>query len=180
MRPARRRKQKAAVPPVCAPAREPSLRGGDSTASPTVLIESQLASSSEPVLGLYLHVAYMTFMSTYEERVGRGEVSPAVIGVLALLAQHPGMSQADLARLSGIKRATVGATIARAMASGFVRRVDSSVDARRYSLYLSSRGEQMLVKLRQRIPEHERHAAGRLSFQERLQLRSLLDKLVYG
>ena len=180
MRPARRRTQKVAAPLACAPSRKPPFDGAASKASPTVLIESQLATSSEPVLGLYLHVAYMTFMSTYEERVGRGEVSPAIIGVLALLAQRPGMSQADLARLSGIKRATVGVTVARAIASGFVKRVDSSVDARRYSLHLSSRGEQMLVKLRQRIPEHERHAAGRLSFQERLQLRSLLDKLVYG
>ncbi len=180
MRRARRRTPKVAEPPACAPSRESISDAAASHASPTVLIESQLATSSEPVLGLYLHVAYMAFMSTYEERVGRGEVSPAVIGTLALLAQRPGMSQADLARLSGIKRATVGVTVARAMASGFVRRVDSSVDARRYSLHLSSRGEQMLAKLRQRIPEHERHAAGRLSFQERLQLRSLLDKLVYG
>jgi hypothetical protein len=28
------------------------------------------------VLGLYLHVAYMTFMATFEERVGRGEITP--------------------------------------------------------------------------------------------------------
>jgi len=41
------------------------------------MIESQLARRSEPVLGLYLNVAYMTFMSTFEERVGRGEITLA-------------------------------------------------------------------------------------------------------
>lgn len=148
--------------------------------SPTALIESQIAGASEPVLGLYLHVAYMSFMSTYEEHVGRGEITPNVIGVLALLAQRPGMSQADLARLSGLERATVGVTVARAMAAGFVRRTDSSHDARRYSLYITAQGEQMLVKLRQRIPAHERQAARRLTVSERRQLRGLLDKLVYG
>jgi DNA-binding MarR family transcriptional regulator len=125
-------------------------------------------------------VAYMYFMSTYEAQVGRGEITPNVIGVLALLAQRPGMSQADLARLSGLERATVGMTVGRAMTSGFVKRTDSSHDARRYALYITALGEQMLVKLRQRIPAHERQAARRLSLNERQQLRGLLNKLVYG
>lgn len=132
------------------------------------------------MLGLYLHVAYMTFMATFEERVGRGEITPTVIGVLALLAGQPGMSQAELARLAGIGRVTAGATVARAIAAGFVRRTDSSDDARRYSLFLTTRGERMLAKVRQRIPQHERHAGSRLDSSERLQLRALLDKLVYG
>jgi DNA-binding MarR family transcriptional regulator len=146
----------------------------------TALIESQLLTGPEPVLGVYLHVAYMTFMSTYEEVVGRGEITPNMIGVLSLLAQRSGMSQAELARLFGVERATMGAIVARAMEAGFVMRKDSNGDARRYSLYLTSRGEQMLVKLRQRIPEHEKQAAGRLTLSERQQLRALLDKLVYG
>jgi DNA-binding MarR family transcriptional regulator len=132
------------------------------------------------VLGLYLHTAYNFFMSTYEEGVGRGEITPNVIGVLGILALQPGLSQADLARLIGLERSTIGVTVARAIASGFVKRTDSGADARRYSLFLTRRGEQMLVKLRQRIPEHERRAAGRLTLDERLQLRALLDKLVYG
>src|SRR5579872_866450 len=180
MRRARRRTPKVAEPPACAPSRESISDAAASHASPTVLIESQLASSSEPVLGLYLHVAYMTFMSTFEERVGRGEITPTVIGVLALLAERPGLSQAELARLARIGRMTAGTTVARAISSGFVRRTDSSDDARRYSLFLTTQGAQMLAKVRQRIPEHERHAGSRLSLAERRQLRALLDKLVYG
>jgi DNA-binding MarR family transcriptional regulator len=142
------------------------------------LIESELTNGSEPVLGLYLHVAYQAFMSTYEERVGHGEIAPNVIGVLAILARQPGLSQAALARVIGLERATVGVTVARALDSGFVRRTHA--DARRYALHLTKRGEQMLTKLRRRIPLHEKRAAGRLSPAERIQLRELLDKLVYG
>jgi DNA-binding MarR family transcriptional regulator len=144
------------------------------------LIESQLTDGSEPVLGLYLHTAYYAFMATYESRVGRGEITPSVIGVLALLALRPGMSQAELARLMGLERATVGVLVARAIDARFVRRTASNKDARRYSLQLTTFGEQMLAKLRQRIPDHESHAAGRLTLGERVQLRALLDKLVYG
>ncbi len=127
-----------------------------------------------------MHVAYYAFMSTYENRVGRGEISPNVIGVLALLSLRPGISQAELARLIGLERATVGVIVARAIEGGFVRRTASNKDARRYSLHLTAGGEQMLAKVRQRIPEHEKYAAGRLTAGERLQLRALLDKLVYG
>jgi DNA-binding MarR family transcriptional regulator len=98
--------------------------------------------------------------------VGRGEITPTVIGVLALLAERPGLSQAELARLARIGRMTAGTTVARAISSGFVRRTDWSDDARRYSLFLTTQGEQMLAKVRQRIPEHERHAGRRLSLTE--------------
>ncbi len=181
MRPTRRKTTMAInSPSACSPSRKRAARAAGSNLSTTALIESQLVTGPEPVLGVYLHVAYMTFMSTYEEAVGRGEVTPNMIGVLSLLAQRSGMSQAELARSFGIERATMGAIVARAMDAGFVTRKDSSGDARRYSLSLTSRGEQMLVKLRQRIPEHEKQAAGRLTLGERQQLRALLDKLVYG
>ena len=89
--------------------------------SPTAIIESQLSEPDEPVLGLYLHVAYHCFMTSFAD-VGRGEITPNLIGVLALLATRPGMSQAEMARLIGLERATVGIQVARAISSGFVRR----------------------------------------------------------
>jgi DNA-binding MarR family transcriptional regulator len=112
--------------------------------------------------------------------VGRGEITPNLIGVLALIATRPGMSQADLARLIGLERATVGVQVARAISSGFVRRDDASRDGRSYALYLTRKGEAMLTKLRKRIPLHERTAAAHLTGPERLKLRKLLDKLVFG
>jgi len=180
MRPARRKAKSFPAPAASLSSNRPPAPAAESNPSPTALIESQLTDGSGPVLGLYLHSAYYSFMATYESRVGRGEITPSVIGILALLALRPGMSQAELARLIGLERATVGVIVARAIEAGFVRRTESNKDARRYSLHLTRAGEQMLAKLRQRISEHERHAAGRLTPDERLQLRALLDKLVYG
>jgi DNA-binding MarR family transcriptional regulator len=146
--------------------------------SPTAIIESQLTAPEEPVLGLYLHVAHHYFMTSFH-LVGKGEITPNLIGVLALLSTHPGMSQAELARMVGLERATVGIQVARAVAAGFVKR-DNQQGRRQYALHLTRRGKEMLTKLRRRIPEHERLAGGRLSPKERKQLRELLDKLVYG
>jgi DNA-binding MarR family transcriptional regulator len=146
----------------------------------TAVIEAQLSPDGEPVLGLYLHVAYLTVMSSFGRKVGHGQVTPAIIGVIAMLAERPGINQAELARLIGLERATVGTTVARAMAAGFVVRDDAHGDARSYSLSLSPRGEKMLATIRQRIAEHEKAAGAHLTAGERRTLRTLLHKLVYG
>jgi DNA-binding MarR family transcriptional regulator len=144
------------------------------------MIESQLSPEGEPVLGLYLHIAYHRVMSSFGRKVGRGEITPAIIGVIAMLAERPGISQATLARLMGLERATVGTTVARAIAAGLVVRQDAHGDARSYALSLSPRGERMLLALRRRIAAHETAAGAHLSRDERRALRALLHKLVYG
>jgi DNA-binding MarR family transcriptional regulator len=154
-----------------APARAPS---------PTAMIEAELSPTGEPVIGLYLHVAYMCVMSTFAAQIGRGQITPNLIGVLALLNRHPGTNQAELARIIGLERATVGQQVSRAEEKGFVRRDRSQQDGRSYALYLTSRGEAVLQALRQRIPPHERTVGAKLTLAERKQLRLLLDKLVYG
>ena len=149
-------------------------------APPAAIIEAQLSPDGEPVIGLYLHIAYHRVMSTFGRKVGRGEVTPAIIGVVAMLAERPGISQAMLARLIGLERATVGATVARAIAAGLVVRQDAHGDARSYALSLSPRGERMLRTLRRRVSRHEAAAGRHLSADERRALRALLHKLVYG
>ena len=144
------------------------------------MIEAELSPTDEPVLGLYLHVAYMTVMASFGARVGKGEITPNLIGVLALLHQRPGMSQAEYARLVGLERATVGVQIARAISKGLVRRDDSRQDGRSYALFITARGQQVLNMLRRRIRIHETRVGAGLTKQERFRLRALLNKLVYG
>ena len=93
----------------------------DTTAPPpATVIEAQLSPHGDPVLGLYLHIAYHRVMSTFTRKVGHGQVTPAIIGVITMLAEHPGISQARLARLIGLERATIGTTVVRAIEAGFV------------------------------------------------------------
>jgi len=150
------------------------------TPSPTAMIEEQLSPGGEPVLGLYLHVAYMAVIATFAGQVGQGEITPNLIGVLALVARAPGTNQAELARLIGLEKATIGQQVSRAIDLGLVRREHSPVDKRSYTLRLTPQGEAMLKTLRKRIPPHEKMIGRRLSPAERRLLRGLLDKLVYG
>jgi DNA-binding MarR family transcriptional regulator len=144
------------------------------------MIEAELDPTGRPVLGLYLHVAYMRVIATFASGVGQGEITPNLIGVLALVHRQPGMNQAELARLIGVERATLGEQVSRAVTQGFVRRERSPRDSRSYALHLTPRGATMLRNLRKRIPSHEQEVGRNLSLEERKQLRALLDKLAYG
>ncbi|HXR90953.1 MAG TPA: MarR family winged helix-turn-helix transcriptional regulator [Steroidobacteraceae bacterium] len=139
-----------------------------------------MSPTGEPVLGLYLHVAYMMLMSSFEARVGQGEITPNLIGALALVRRIPGTNQATLARMIGIERVTAGEQVSRLVHKGFLRRETSPHDARSYALYITPAGQRMLDKLRERIPGHERDVGARLTLAQRRQLRTLLDKFVYG
>lgn len=162
------------------PAKRSRLRDHRHAPTSAAVIEAQLSPQGEPVLGLYLHIAYHKVMSTFSRKVGRGQVTPAIIGVITTLAEHPGISQARLARLIGLERATIGSTVGRAIEAGFVVRTDAHGDARSYALSLSPRGERMLRTLRQRIATHEEAAGAHLTPGERRALRALLHKLLYG
>ena len=163
------------------PSARRSRRGADThLPPPAAVIEAQLSPRGDPVLGLYLHITYHKVMSTFSRTVGHGQVTPAIIGVITTLAEHPGVSQARLARLIGLERATIGSTVGRAIDAGFVVRTDAHGDARSYALSLSPRGERMLRTLRRRIAEHEKAAGAHLTPGERRALRALLHKLLYG
>src|SRR6187402_1776664 len=149
-------------------------QGHSSGISPTAMIEHQLSPQGEPVLGLFLHVAYHRVMASFGRKVGCGEVTPAIIGVVAMLAECPGISQATLARRIGLERATIGTTVARAIAGGLVVRRDAHGDARSYALSLSAAGERTLRTLRRRIATHEGTTSTHLSVAERRTLRHLL------
>lgn len=149
-----------------------------SRVSPLSMIEAELDPSGNPVLGLYLHVAYVMLMSTFADKVGHGEITPNLIGALALVRRNPGTTQSALARVIGIERATAGEQVSRLIERGFLRR--DSRDGRSYALYITPQGERMLEKLRERVPPHEKQVGARLTLAERKQLRALLDKFVYG
>jgi len=141
-------------------------------------IESVLGSGSQPVLGLYLHTVHNHLIKGLSRDRRFKKILPHLIGTPALLAKYPGLSQTELASLLGAERATAGLQVAQCIEKGWVRRVDSSQDGRRYELYITKKGQRMLEVVRSVIPAHEAEFAGALSAAERKTLRELLTKLI--
>jgi hypothetical protein len=145
------------------------------------MIETQLSPEGEPVLGLYLHVAYHRVMASFGRKVGHGEVTPAIIGAVALIAEYPGYQsgdtgQTDRPRARDDRHDCRTGHQRRASWRGGTRTATPGV----ITLSLTSSGQRMLRTLRRRIAAHEAAAGAHLSAEERRTLRALLHKLVYG
>ena len=144
------------------------------------VIESILSPSGEPVLGLFLHTVHILLMNSVSRDPRFRHIMPHLMGTPALLAKFPGLSQIELGALLGTTRATAGLQVAQCIRLGFVRRVVSSHDGRRYELFITSKGRKYLDAAVKVVHAHEQEFGQALSTAERQTLRSLLLKLIAG
>lgn len=143
-------------------------------------IESMLGKGNDPVLGLYLHTVHILLIKSLGRNPRFRSIMPHLIGTPAILSKHPGLSQIELAALLGTERATAGLQVAQCLKHGFVRRVASRTDRRRYELFVTPKGLRLLADAREVIPEHEDLFFGSLTAGERNTLRRLLLQLIAG
>ena len=160
--PHRRRKPGAAAPP------EDRL----------ALLERTLCPTGETVLGLYVYTAGVELLQGLSRNRTYRAIIPYLIGAPAIVSVRPGLSQTELASYLGVERATVGKQVAGCLRHGWIRREVCAHDRRRFSLYITAKGERMLREVAQIIPQHEREYTAMLTPEERETLKRLLRKLV--
>jgi DNA-binding MarR family transcriptional regulator len=141
-------------------------------------IERAISPSGEPVIGLYLFMAYGRLLRSMGRGTRFAAINPVAIGVPALLKAHPGLSQTELADLMGVERMTAGMQVEQCIKAGLVRRHRSTEDRRKYVLHVTSRGLANLRRIARVIPLHEQSLFGRLSARDRRLLYRVLGKLL--
>lgn len=141
-------------------------------------IEKALGSSGNLVLGLYIYSASLALEHSQTWRPEYRKIKGHVIGTPAIVSLRPGISQTELAQLLGCERATAGLQVAECVRLGWIKRVLSPHDKRRYELQITPKGERMLTEVRQIIARHESEFLAPLSKPERETLRDLLAKLI--
>ncbi len=142
------------------------------------LLERAFSPSGRPVIGFFVYVAETTLMRSLKRRKPYHAIVPSLIGTPAILSARPGISQTELAAYLGIERASAGKQVAACLKRGWIRREVSADDRRRFSLYITTRGEQMLRRVASIIPRHEDEFTSALTPEERQTLKSLLRKLI--
>lgn len=103
-------------------------------------------------------------------------LTPMQGGILALVADRPGLSQIALAGLLGIEPPTLSQAIAPLRRLGLLDRRRGPGDRRAYALHLTEKGGATVALLRREVPRHEDRVLKGLSAAERRQLHRLLDK----
>lgn len=129
------------------------------------------------LLGYHLRRAQVAVFQHFAATVGTEGVTPATLGMLAVIEANPGLSQAQAGALLGIDRSTVVGMIDRLEADGLVSRTPAPRDRRSHALRLAPKGEAAMRRLEAAVAAHEDHVARTLDSDERRRLIALLKRI---
>ncbi|GAM99559.1 transcriptional regulator of MarR family [alpha proteobacterium U9-1i] len=91
-----------------------------------------------------LHRAQQLASDRFSFLVGDDGVTLRQFAVLAAIHEHPGLSQTDLVRATGIDRSTLADMVTRMEKRGLITRTASPSDGRAHAVDLAAAGQQML------------------------------------
>lgn len=131
----------------------------------------------DDLIGLQLRLAQLRFFSRFYGEFGHFGVSPAEQAVLALLAEHAGIRQGELAETLHIKRSNMTKIMQALERRGLTWRVAPEDDGRAFEVRLTDKGWDLQSALADRVHENDRVSASALTRRERAELLRLLKKL---
>lgn len=99
-------------------------------------------------------------------------------GLAMLLAERPGLSQAQVSNLLGTDRTTTMNMSAELEGLGMIRRARSELDRRHYALHLTAAGRRWIARVRPAMETASDEFLAPLSTRERARLQTWLLRLV--
>ena len=126
--------------------------------------------------GFLLRKAHQVAVAIFMEEAGHLALTPPQHNVLAAVRRFPGHSQADIARVVGYDRATIGAVLAGLETRGLVRR-NSANAGNRKTVTLTPQGAALLKKAQAVTDGINNRVVAALSPAERAQLVRLLTRI---
>jgi DNA-binding MarR family transcriptional regulator len=128
-------------------------------------------------IGYVVRRAQLAIFKDFIQTLAGVDVRPAQYSVLLMIAQNPGLTQAELGRALAIKRANLVGMLNELERRKLARRGASPSDRRSHALYLTALGRQMLARFRRLALEHERRATQTLTPDEKRLLLELLGRV---
>lgn len=125
-------------------------------------------------LSVLTNVVSSTIADAYQQRFG---LSIPEWRVLAVLARHPGVSAAEVARLTRMDAVAVSRAVARLLAAGRLRRTIARDDRRRSVLAVTATGTAVYREVAPLALGYERELLATLDAAERAALDRALDTL---
>jgi DNA-binding MarR family transcriptional regulator len=131
----------------------------------------------DDILGFHIRLAHGTAYRHFTHSFKSLDMTQKQVSVLWLVADHPGIAQADLAKRLQLDRATVMAIVNRLSKRKFLVRGASETDGRKQTLKLLPGGGKALEEAKQAIHSHEKWLKGRFTARELKTLISLLRRI---
>ena len=106
------------------------------------------------------------------------DITARQYAVLTAVAQHEGLSQTDLVRLTGIDRSTLADVVQRLLKRGIIEREKTTEDGRTYAVTLSSHGHELLEAIKPHAKRADRTVLSCLGHGDGKLAAEILSRLV--
>ena len=113
----------------------------------------------------------------FSERLAGLDLTPAQVGVLRVVGQHPGLSQQSLAERLGTTPSRVVKLVDELEERGLVERRRSQVDRRHHELYVAEGARDRVAAVRRVVRDHDAEVTEPLTADELASLLALLRKV---
>ncbi len=80
-------------------------------------------------------------------------ITPTQYALLYVLHCRPGVTQAEVAKILGLDRATIGSVVGRLAANGLIEKTASSADRRKHNLKLTDKGLKVCAQAQEAVKE---------------------------
>ena len=97
--------------------------------------------------------------------------------VISFLSRHPGANQKEIAEFANITTAAVNQTIKDMIADGYVRKETDANDRRYTRMYLTEKGEETGLKVREKLHHSDEVIAAAITPEKEAEMIELLDKI---
>jgi DNA-binding MarR family transcriptional regulator len=139
------------------------------------LAEDTVVNPLEQLLGYQLRRASSAMMGELARGLARLELRPSEASVLLLIGANPGITQSELGRVLGIKRANMAPLSAALERRDLILR--TRVDGRSQGLSLTEKGEEASAGALAEMQAHDRRYFGGEAGEELRRLSAVLDLL---
>jgi DNA-binding MarR family transcriptional regulator len=131
----------------------------------------------DAILGFHIRLAHGTVYRHFMRSFKLLGMTQKQVSVLWLVADHPGVAQADLAKRLQLDRATVMSIVNRLARRKFLARGHSRADRRKQTLKVLPAGGKALLEAKRAIRSHEKWLKSRFDAHELKALIALLRRI---
>ena len=131
----------------------------------------------DDLIGYAMRRAQLKLFQNLIARLAAHDLRPAQFSAMAIIEQHPGLMQADLARALVIEPPQVVPLLNKLESRALAVRVRCKPDKRSYGIFLSKTGEILLKELKTIAAQSDKDATCALDNAEREALLCLLKKI---
>ena len=129
------------------------------------------------LIGYALRRAHAAVFARYRRHFADLDIRPVQLGILTVVANNPGLKQADVSAALGIQRANLVPLLAELAARDLVERARAEGDRRSHALALTPAGAVLLAECQAREAALERELAATIGPEGRERLLALLRRI---